>query len=229
MSKLFKGTIAICLSVLVTCLLLLYVQGCAKDGIYTEQKISNVEKKLEIFRDALSSTKIKSKQLFDGNVLYRSEFPDSSIRATLAAEFVQEIAPYAISLIRTYGITDQEIIAEFGSFDSINIVLSALVVLMVEDLINSGQTIDIFEEDDYSYAILGLMGINSSFAQSDTFGGCLADAIGIVGAFEILENGVAGLGKKGVLKVIKKIAGKFLGPFGAAMAAYDFADCMGWI
>ena len=30
-------------------------------------------------------------------------------------------------------------------------------------------------------------------------------------------------------KLLKKIAGKTLGPIGVALAVYDFADCMGWL
>ncbi len=44
----------------------------------------------------------------------------------------------------------------------------------------------------------------------------------------MIEQGVVGLGEKGVLKIIKKIRGKYLGVIGVALAAYDFAHCMGW-
>ena len=106
---------------------------------------------------------------------------------------------------------------------------------MAEDLIDNGQTLTLFESEDYQLASLNFLGVNNVYAQStarmasDTIGGCIADAIGITAAFEVIEHGVMGLGKKGVLKLIRKVGGKYLGAVGAVLAAYDFADCMGWI
>ena len=158
-----------------------------------------------------------------------SESSDLGLNADLPVVFVKEVRFPALALLKSYGITDQEIIAEFGSLDSAMVVLAAEAVVQAENLIDDGITLTFFEPEDYSLAALAVFGINKSYAQTDTFGGCLADAIGITAAFEILEKGVAGLGKKGVLKLIKKIGGKYLGYIGVALAAYDFADCMGWL
>jgi hypothetical protein len=44
-----------------------------------------------------------------------------------------------------------------------------------------------------------------------------------------MNYGIQKLGKKGAYKLLKKIAGRTLGPIGVALAVYDFADCMGWL
>ncbi|KAF2513793.1 hypothetical protein [Flavobacterium foetidum] len=132
-------------------------------------------------------------------------------------------------LIKSYGVTEQGIISEFGSLYPGKIALTAQLIVVEEELIDQGKTLSIFAEEDYSLAALSLLGMNSVAAQSDTFGGCIADAIGITAAFEVIESGIAGLGRKGVLKLVRKIGGKYLGAVGMVLAAYDFANCMGWL
>ena len=137
-----------------------------------------------------------------------------------------------MQLILSYGITEIELLdaldIELGEKVSPGtLTLIAQSISETENMIDNGWTLPILENSDYSF--FQAFGINSAKAQAqDTFGGCLADAIGITAAFEVVSNGVAGLGKKGVLKIIKKIGGRALGPIGAALAAYDFGDCMGW-
>lgn len=227
--KLFKGSIAILTITLLSLLSIAFLQACKKENNYVQKRNSEVELKLKAFKNALSETKQKIEQQKQQELSTKTSDVVLSTYSTFdySGYFVQSVHYAAIELVRSYGITDQEIIAELGSLDSAKIVLTAASILASENLIDNGQTLSFFEPEDHSYTALGLIGINS--AHAETIGGCLADAIGITAAFEVVEQGIAGLGRKGVLKLLKKVAGKYLGPVGVALAAYDFADCMEWI
>lgn len=206
-----------------------FFQACKRENNYVEKRNPEVEVKLKAFKNALSETKRKiqkMKQQELASLNAGQAFSDSST-FDYSRYFVQSVHYPAIELIRSYGITDKEIIDELGSLDSAKIVLTAESILVSENLIDKGQTLSFFEPDELSYAALGLIGVNA--AHAETIGGCIADAIGITAAFEVVAEGVAGLGRKGVLKLLKKVAGKYLGPVGVALAAYDFAECMEWI
>ena len=188
-----------------------------------------MELKLNAFKIALINTKseiAQMKQKEAASFSTKSTFSDNS-SYDYSNYFVNSVHYPAIELVRSYGITDQEIIDELGSLDSAKIVLTAESILVSESMIDNGQTLTFFEPEDLSYAALGLIGIQPAFAE--TIGGCLADAVGIVAAAEAIEHGIAGIGRKGVLKLLRKVAGKYLGPIGVALAAYDFAECMDWI
>ena len=69
-------------------------------------------------------------------------------------------------------------------------------------------------------------GINSTYAQN-TVGGCLADAIGVYAVVEFAQTGQ--LSQTAVIKLVKKVGAKYLVTFGAALAVWDFVNCMGWV
>lgn len=204
------------------------IQSCTRNDNYEFSENTKTNDHLKLFKNSLQ------KHGQDLKFKLSSERNASIIDAEIIA-FEEKIRPDALALIRSYGITDAEIIEAFGSLDSPEISVAAESILMTENLIDNGQTLTMFEDEDYQLAGLSFMGITNVNAQStskiasDTIGGCIADAIGITAAFEVIEHGVAGLGRKGVLKLIRKVGGKYLGAIGVALAAYDFADCMGWI
>lgn len=53
-------------------------------------------------------------------------------------------------------------------------------------------------------------------------------AVGVTAIQEFLQNGINGMPKSGVRKLLKKVATKYLGAIGAAVAVYEFGDCMEW-
>lgn len=226
--KIVKGlkflTLLLCGFVLISYV----IQSCTRNDNYEFTENIKTNEKLNIFKNSLKENgqKIKEKK----ETLRLAEISEAEIIA-----FEQEIRPDALNLIKSYGVTDAEIIEAFGSLDSPQISVAAESILMAEDLIDNGQTLTLFESEDYQLASLNFLGVNNVYAQStarmasDTIGGYIADAIGITAAFEVIEHGVMGLGKNGVLKLIRKVGGKYLGAVGAVLAAYDFADFMGWI
>lgn len=197
------------------------IQSCNKDNYYEMDNSIDRTTEINNFKKTMMTA--------NNNVINNSLMQRGISREEKAILYTEIIKPDALTLIKSYGITEKEIIAEFGSLDSEKVALTAEAIVKAEELIDNGQTLSIFTKDDYQLASLSFIGLNSTYAQSDTIGGCIADAIGITAAFELLQNGVAGLGRRGVLKLIRKIGGRALGPVGLALATYDFADCMGWI
>ena len=227
--KFSKGTFAFFSLTLLLFIVATCFQACTKENYYVEKRNPEVELKLNAFKLALINTKSEIAQMKQKEVTSlstKSTFSDNS-SFDYSNYFVNSVHYPAIELVRSYGITDQEIIDELGSLDSAKIVLTAESILVSESLIDNGQTLTFFEPEDLSYAALGLIGIQPAFAE--TIGGCLLEAVGIAWLAEVVENGIAGLGRKGVLKLLRNVAGKYLGPIGACLAAYDFAECMDWI
>lgn len=220
--KFIKGYLVLVTIILLLTSTVFIFQSCTNDNYYEVDSSKDRTAEVNSFKNAmkLAGTEIKKNSLTSRQVSSRDE---------LALEFVQKIEHEALILIRSYGITDQQIIDEFGSLNPEKIALTAQLIVAEEELIDQGKTLSIFVQEDYQLASLSFLGVNSTFAQSDTVGGCFADAVGITAAFQLIEGGIAGLGQKGVLKLIKKIGGKYLGAVGAILAAYDFADCMGWL
>ena len=197
-------------------------QSCNRGEIYETKEDLNTNANLLKFKESIkiNGTKIKNK-------LTTSRVGITSAEMII---FEESIRPDALNLIRSYGFTDQEIINEFGSLDSPDISVTAELILQTEELIDNGQTLDILEPDDFYYfTFMNVIGINSAYAQSDTVGGCLMDAAGIYALADLAQGNLKKLGKKGAMKLARKVLSKALGPIGGAMAAWDFADCMGWI
>lgn len=249
--KFSKGMFALLTLNLFIVLCAFIFDSCKKENNYAEKTDSNIEEQLINFRSTMlkagktlssyspttarSVTNNGSETGPDPNDPNTPDEPgDAATREEYALYFVSQTEAAALQLILSYGITKSELLdaLDIQLGDKVSAGMLTLIAQSIsetENLIDNGRTLPIFENTDYSLAALRLFGVNSASAQAqDTFGGCLADAIGITAAFEIVEKGVAGLGKKGVLKIIRKIGGRALGPIGAALAAYDFGDCMDW-
>jgi hypothetical protein len=219
--KFIKGYFALVAIILVTATFAFLFQACTNESYYEKDNAVDRSTELSNFKKSMQVAGEK----FKNNTLTRK-----TNREQHAEVFVQEIEADALTLIKAYGVTEQDLINEFGSLDPDKISLTAQLIMAEEKLLDEGKTLSIFAQDDYQLSSIFLFGVNSTYAQSsDTIGGCIADAMGITAAFQFLESGVAGLGTKGVLKIIKKIGGKYLGAIGLALAVYDFADCMGWL
>jgi hypothetical protein len=148
----------------------------------------------------------------------------------LAEEFVQKISSDALILIKSYGVTEQDLINQFGSLDPDRIALTAQIIVAEERLIDEGKTLSIFAQEDYELSSLSLVGLNSTpVIDGNTVGGCLLEAIGIRAVVQVLVGDIAALGTAGVLKIVGNVASKYAGIIGAAVMVYQFADCMGWL
>lgn len=147
-----------------------------------------------------------------------------------AREFMLPMVQSGVELLRSYGLSDHEIIFEFGSLDSPEISRAALAITRFEDLVNDGYILDGY--DDTDFIIAGLF-FQSAYAGGSQWYDCAIRAAGVEVLVQMGQAGISNivkrLGKKGVIKLIGKIASRTLGYVGAAIAVYEFSDCMGWL
>lgn len=143
---------------------------------------------------------------------------------------IEQVQPSSLKLIRSYGITDAEIIAEFGSLTNPAINEAAMMIAETDNLLAHGYTLDFLDSRDYVSSLYSSCGTDAfAEVQADpTVGGCIGEAAGITVLTKALQGGLKSLGKQGALKLIKKVASKYLGWVGAAVMVIEFSECMGW-
>ena len=156
----------------------------------------------------------------------KSEYPgdDMDNCYTFDNDEVQEALDPAIvearQFLHTRGMTDEDIdqmIVEEGGTEED---LIATVTLVIEDERSRGYA---------SSANFSSIFVNSAYAQDwDKIGNCAAKAIGIDAAYAITSGTSGGKWKKkAIAKLFKKVASRFLGPVGVALAVMEFAFCVG--
>lgn len=89
---------------------------------------------------------------------------------------------------------------------------------------------DFLDSRDYVSSLYSSLGTQAyADVQADpTVGGCIGEAAGITVLTKAIQGGLKSLGKQGALKLIKKVASKYLGWVGAAVMVIEFSECMGW-
>ena len=217
--KLRNGTVYIFSFFAVIISTLFIVQSCKNDENYVDSNSINNTTELNKFKKAM----IKSAEIINKKKIY-SRTP--LIIDSTAVLFEESIHLEAINLIKSYGITEAEIISEFGSLEDPRISHAAQFILYEEELLLEGHTMNIFDSTDYSLVAFNFIGVNTLYAQ--TVGGCLGEAAGINLIKDVFEGGIKKLGKKGAMKLVTKVASKYLGWIGAAVMVMEFSECMGW-
>lgn len=133
-----------------------------------------------------------------------------------AEAIIQPLMEESRQLIESY---DINILAEFGSYDNPDIVSGALSIYRLEMLVASGATLEQINAE--------LDAQNTYTSNGDLFD-CALQAAGVTILIELGNGGARYLSKQLAVKAIKKVAARVLGPIGAAWAAYEFGECMGW-
>ena len=230
MKKLFKGSIAIFAIKLLVIFSSLIYSSC-QDSDFTDEIPKNYA--LEKFRDVSKNqildlnNKLKDFNEVNSRILVDPISVLESMDEYELKPILEPIIFSGVELLRSYGLTDQEIINEFGSLTSPDISRAALAISQFESLANDGYTIEGFDHTDFVFSSLF---VSQAFA-SDVYD-CALQAAGVKVLVELAEaglgEGVKKLGKKGVQKLVRKVASRTLGWVGAGVAAYEFGDCMGW-
>lgn len=227
--KLVKGFAGLMALKIVLFVCVMTIQACQdSDFVKSDGKVSN---ELKDFRNKskASTDLLYSKLVHDKSGRtpdYKAQI--SNLPHDDIVEIVDPLILSSISVARSYGITDAEIIAEFGSLTNPDIAGLGMAVSRMEELANEGYTITGFDDTDFvtaghvAYTFFG----NAAYARTE-FYDCALKAVGITAIVDLIEGGIKKLGKKGAMKVLKKVASKYLGWVGAAYAIYEFADCMG--
>lgn len=108
-------------------------QSCAEDNYYEIDKSIDRTAQINNFKNTMITA--------NNNLMKNSLTQKKRVnRQELAVEYTKAINQDALSLIKSYGVTEQEIISEFGSLDSEKIALTAEAIVKAEELIDNGQT-----------------------------------------------------------------------------------------
>lgn len=110
-------------------------------------------------------------------------------------------------MLSSFKIDNEILLEEFGDINSPQVFTTAAFL---------------FNFEDFSYET------NSS--TWDLVTSCLVDSAGIAGVAALLQQGIKAaikeIGIRGIIKTVGKFLSKYLGWIGAAVAVYDFAECM---
>lgn len=142
----------------------------------------------------------------------------------------QEALNSSISVLNSFGITNDDIIQEFGSLNEADIITTALAATRIEEQSLLGNHI-VDLETGYNYSTnsyVDLNSLDSNLADSsgNTIVDCAIDALGIPAG--LIIGSAQSTSTAALLKAAKKLAKRMLGWVGAGIAIYEFGDCMDW-
>ncbi|WP_417430904.1 hypothetical protein [Halpernia sp.] len=196
-------------------------QSCQSDRYYEADLYLDRTVEINAFKNSMKNAGVRFRNSSNGSLSNSAKSPVFNEK-----DFVLFIYPDALELIKAYGISEAELIQELGSLDPAKLDLIAQTIVAEESYLQEGQTMGIFNDEDFALQFISLAG-NSVYAQSNV-GNCILEATGINSLIQLGSGSLKKLGKKGVMKIVGKVASKYLGAIGTAIAVLDFADCMGW-
>ncbi|WP_420387941.1 hypothetical protein [Roseivirga sp.] len=153
--------------------------------------------------------------LFSSMSRSQASIEEGSVTEQQAKALMKDLTERSMSFLRGLGFSEEDINSELGGINSPSTSVVALILLenIKTDQLTSSKNI----------------WINQAYAKSDVWG-CIGEAFGFAAVGYLLEYGIEEAiehyGKKGLIKVLGKAAGKTLGWIGLAVAAYEFATCM---
>ncbi|NNG11326.1 MAG: hypothetical protein HKM92_14255 [Arenibacter sp.] len=124
-------------------------------------------------------------------------------------------------LLLTYNVTEDEVTKEFEDPNDPRIALVGLFLLAAEN----NQKKEVAVNFAQAFGAFSFAQTNELTEAKPDWVDCMITAVGIDVAVEFLKGNVTEAIAK---KAIRKVASRVLGALGAAIAAYEFASCMGW-
>ena len=124
-------------------------------------------------------------------------------------------------LLLTYNVTEDEVTKEFEDPNDPRIALVGLFLLAAEN----NQKKEVAVNFAQAFGTFSFAQTNELTEAKPDWVDCMITAVGIDVAVEFLKGNVTEAIAK---KAIRKVASRVLGALGAAIAAYEFASCMGW-
>lgn len=234
-NKLMKGILAIFTIKLFFLIPVFVIQSCSKDsdGFYEEGELTNLAELNNFYHIAQDVAKnINTNKRFSNfktrkGLNKKTQFleGDSQMEAELQAS-ISPLVDSGVDLLRSYGFTNAEIITEFGSLNEPNIAIAAFAIYEAELYAQEGYPVEGLDESIDYELVSFLLGSQPVYAQSN-IGNCVLEALGVNAVINGFKGGIKKLGKRGALKLFRKVALRYLGWVGAAVAVVDFADCMG--
>lgn len=196
------------------------IASCTTENTESDENMRNFEKGINLEMNELVSEAKKFGDSFNHSNPDFNSIKEEDLQGTLLA---------SINLIKSYGITESEIISEFGSLDHPSIILAGMGILRIETAANEG--IELVDTDGVSL-LTGEMynsskTLNIATQKSEVFD-CAMQALGITALGELISNGVNGMSGGAARKFLKRVLVRYMGWVGAGIAVYEFGDCMNW-
>ncbi|APY10086.1 hypothetical protein BWZ22_02025 [Seonamhaeicola sp. S2-3] len=232
LNKFIKGVFAIFTIKLIFLGLSFTIQSCNNDNdFYENGELTNLKELNDFYYTAKNVAKNINEKLNASKKSKSISSKDLSLENNqqIDAELQVTITPLiqsGLDLLTSYGFSNQKLMLNFGSLDSPNIAIVSFAIFEAEVLAKEGYVIEDLDPNiDYDIASI-LIGSQNVYAQS-MIGSCVLEALGVNAVIKGFKGGLKKLGKKGALKLFGKVASRYLGWVGAAIAIVDFADCMG--
>lgn len=207
LNKFAKGMFAIFTIKLLLFGVLFLVQSCQTDNEIFENPEQQIA--LEKFESLAKKTTVKLENMaLKHNSTLSAK--GSSSEEEEAKEVLRPLIQGSKELFSVYGISESDFVEELDTEDP-RIAILGLALL-------SAKT----NNNEVAMNLSGLF-VTSIYAQ-DAYD-CALRAVGIDAVIELFNGKVT---KQIAKKAIRKIASRALGWVGAAWAAYEFGDCMGW-
>jgi len=209
-------------------------QGCSNDNFY-EEGVSANQFELEKFigsvkkaSEEIRSSKIVIDPKSDGNdITYSQRIADGEEPTEEEAQLIlQPVMIDGVDLLKSYGVTETEIIAEFGSLNSPDIATAAMAVYRVNDMAQSSYFVEELEDNDYVLNDFSFISSTAYAQTGNTYLDCALVAVGVDAVVDYFQGRIKSLGKKGVMKIIRKVASRTLGWVGAAITVYAYVGCL---
>ncbi len=203
-----------------------YEDGISPNKIESQKFINSVK----IANEKIKNSSILSYHEQQNNL--SNEFKTDSLSSEdepteeEAQEILKPVVNDGVALLKSFGVTEEEIINEFGSLDSPDIATAALAVHRINDMSQMSYFVKELNDDDYVYNDFSFI-TTSAYAQTgNVYLDCALVAVGVDTIVEYFQGKIKSLGKKGVLKIIRKVATRTLGWVGAAVTVYAYVSCL---
>ncbi|NDW12237.1 hypothetical protein D0T50_04955 [Bacteroides sp. 214] len=156
-----------------------------------------------------------------------------SSKLTRGAELVltdsekRELAQISLNTLKTYGLSEEEIAEDLGGITDDKLIEAGLIIIAVEEEAEKG--VEVIDTFDNVSLLTGLEKCpdDQTVTRSQVFN-CALQAVGITAIGELMQKGIASMSRSAVKTALRKIVAKYLGWVGAAIAVYEFGDCMNW-
>lgn len=195
------------------------IQSCQTESIEDTQSIEQ-ELALSKFESLVRTSTPKIQSMVERQQSFSTSKSTFSreVQQQNEAEMIESLNPLVEGtkeLLLAFEIEAKDLEEVFGNENDPRLVIAGLALLSMGN------------EDNNQTAInFSNIFVQSTYAQSG-IGNCVLEALGVNAAVDAFKGGIKKLGKKGAFKLLKKVAGRALGPIGVALAIIDFADCMG--
>ncbi len=169
----------------------------------------------------------KQKEILFSKLINIQEGKEKSDQHRVSSQYTEDektsLLYTSIQVLNSKGVTNDMIAYEFGNLENPEIVLSALAFTrIVDETAAENNIIDL--ETGFNYSTNSY--VNNNVDRSGSVVDCALGALGIPAG--LIVGSAGSTSTKALLKAARKLATRMLGWVGAAIAIYDFGNCMEW-